>query len=423
MDILELTKKIISFKSTSYNELELANFISGILSENNIDHILDEYSPSKYAKTSQILNNTANVYIEAGCGPKTLILYSHIDVVDGRPELFEPETKDGRLYGRGTVDMKSALAGLLFVLINDYKFLKNSPNRIIFAFISDEETSATGIKRFVEWLKDRNCQNLWCVLMEPTEDFTLVQKGGKGYAFLNLEGKMKDVVTTIKKIYYARSKILSAYPDLNDGFGPPTLEITKIHTKKTIEKPALITAQGKTAHASQPLNGINAVEIAINKCPELGFIITHENDGPNSIPSSAYYYCGSGLYGNAQTTAFVDMRTNLYASKDYALFKEVLSLVHPDIKITIRDKGHAFLIKDPQIVDICTQNQGFDIKETIAVGGSDAPYLLELTDNVIPGFGPGENKFMHTADESIDLDVLFKTPEVIRQIIRNFSGN
>lgn len=420
-DLLELTKKLISFKSTSYNELELMQYLSCLLKKNNIKHVFDEYSPIDYTKTSLNIGRTANIYVQAGSGKRTLIFYSHTDVVDGNPSLFKPVLKDNKLYGRGASDMKSALAGLLYVLLNNYDLLNNLPVSIIFAFISDEETSATGIKRFVDWIKAEKVKGPHIILMEPTEDFSLINKGGKGYIFLNLEGRMQEVIRSLKKIYRAKNKILSKYPDPSGEFGYPTCQITKVSlTSGSIDKEKLKIIEGKTCHASQPDMGVNAIEEAFDKFRGINFLITNERESPNSIPSLAFFAVNDTRFSNLECIANIDIRTNPAADRAGAILKDVRLLISKKVKVSIRDTGPAFVLKKRHLIDICVKGHPFNIKEVISTGGSDAPYLFEITENIIPGFGPGKNKLIHADNEYIDLDVLESTPQVIKRIINNF---
>ena len=51
-------------------------------------------------------NKPAIVYSLRGNKHAKLVLNAHVDVVPARPDQFEPFIKDGRIYGRGTQDMK-----------------------------------------------------------------------------------------------------------------------------------------------------------------------------------------------------------------------------------------------------------------------------------------------------------------------------
>jgi succinyl-diaminopimelate desuccinylase len=66
-----------------------------------------------------------------------LMLNAHLDVVPARSEQFRPEIRDGRMYGRGSQDMKGSGAVLLR-LMKDLAAL-DAPPDVGFMFVSDEE--------------------------------------------------------------------------------------------------------------------------------------------------------------------------------------------------------------------------------------------------------------------------------------------
>lgn len=66
-----------------------------------------------------------------------VMLNAHLDVVPGRPEQYRPEVRDGRVYGRGSQDMKGSGAVLLR-LLKDLAALPAPPD-VGFMFVSDEE--------------------------------------------------------------------------------------------------------------------------------------------------------------------------------------------------------------------------------------------------------------------------------------------
>ncbi|MBK9711094.1 MAG: M20/M25/M40 family metallo-hydrolase [Kouleothrix sp.] len=66
-----------------------------------------------------------------------VMLNAHLDVVPARPEQFSASVRDGRIYGRGSQDMKGSGAVLLR-LLKDLAALPQPPD-VGFMFVSDEE--------------------------------------------------------------------------------------------------------------------------------------------------------------------------------------------------------------------------------------------------------------------------------------------
>jgi len=102
-----------------------------------------------------------------------VMLNAHLDVVPGRPEQFQPEVRDGRIYGRASQDMKGSGAVLLR-LIKDLAALPTPPD-VGFMFVSDEEIggeNGSGELLRAGW----NCG--FFLAAEPTDlDICFAQKG------------------------------------------------------------------------------------------------------------------------------------------------------------------------------------------------------------------------------------------------------
>ncbi len=421
-EILDIAKEIISIKSTPYHELEVVNYISNLLHKENIPHVFDEFNPGDYTNPPRKdLPKTANIYVELGSGNETLILYAHTDVVDAKQDLFKPFMKDGKLYGRGASDMKSSVAGLLHFLLNNYEKIKNKNKRILFSFIADEETSATGTKRFIEWIKSKAIKNISCILMEPTDNFTKLENGGKGYCFLDIEGNMIDIIDSFKRIKQSKDQILAKYPDKGDGFNAPTVELTKISCSEIIKDTNIKFVEGKPNHASRPYeNGaVNALELALKQNENISYIITRDSEGPNTLPGKAFFITNNSKYHNLHCKAHIDIRTNLAADKKDAIIQDITNLISKNLKVNVRDKGNAYKTTDNQLIALCEKASGEKIKILLATGGSDAPYFLEITDKIVI-FGPGTKKVIHTEEEFIEITALEKTPQIIKNIVNEY---
>ncbi len=92
--------------------------------------------------------------IEGGQPGPTLLFEGHTDVVtEGDPgtwtvDPFGAEIVDGRLYGRGSADMKSGVAAMLFAA-KEVADAGPFPGRIVLAALVDEEGMMLGAKHFV----------------------------------------------------------------------------------------------------------------------------------------------------------------------------------------------------------------------------------------------------------------------------------
>jgi acetylornithine deacetylase len=99
------------------------------------------------------------------------MLSGHTDVVpvDGQPwdtDPFHISQSNGKLYGRGTADMKSFLA---IVMALAPEFLKRGPQiPIHLAFSYDEEVGCIGARGLVEMLKAQKHPPYACIVGEPT---------------------------------------------------------------------------------------------------------------------------------------------------------------------------------------------------------------------------------------------------------------
>jgi acetylornithine deacetylase len=115
----------------------------------------------------------ANLFATVGSGkPAGLILSGHTDTVpwDGQDWRFDPlgaAIEDGKLYGRGSADMKSFIA---IALSQAKAYLEaDLPYAIHYALSFDEEVGCFGVKELIADMKDAGIAPLACIVGEPTE--------------------------------------------------------------------------------------------------------------------------------------------------------------------------------------------------------------------------------------------------------------
>ena len=147
-----------------------------------------------------------NVHTVIGKGRPTLLLNSHLDTVPANPSWtlnpFKPKRVGDRLYGLGSSDAKASVAAMLSSLPEIARIAKQRGGRVVFAATCEEETGGKGLGTLLPRLGRLDA----AVIGEPTACDPYV--GQRGMVILRM------------------------------------------------------TAMGRSAHASRPQRGVNALEIA-----------------------------------------------------------------------------------------------------------------------------------------------------------------
>ncbi|WP_445361365.1 succinyl-diaminopimelate desuccinylase [Microbulbifer sp. EKSA005] len=126
-----------------------------------------------------------------------LAFAGHTDVVPTGPEEnwscppFEPEIRDGFLYGRGAADMKGSLAAMVVACEEFVAAHPDHSGRIAFLITSDEEGPATnGTVKVVEWLEEQREKIDCCIVGEPSSSERvgdIIKNGRRGSLGLELK--------------------------------------------------------------------------------------------------------------------------------------------------------------------------------------------------------------------------------------------
>jgi len=180
---LDLIKTLIAFDTTSReSNLELIVFIQEYLTGHGVDSML----------VHNEAGTKANLYATIGDTDKGGVMLSgHTDVVpvDGQnwdTDPFQVSEKDGKLFGRGTADMKSFIAVVLaFVPEFAARRLKTS---IHLAFSYDEEIGCIGVRRLIEKIQGMPIKPLMCIVGEPTSMQVITGHKGKRSFVANVRG-------------------------------------------------------------------------------------------------------------------------------------------------------------------------------------------------------------------------------------------
>src|SRR6202041_956286 len=159
-----ILRQLVSFDSTSrHSNLPLIEWVAN-------------YLHSRGARVELVYNDSkSKANLLASIGPDRaggVVLSGHTDVVpvDGQEWTSDPFAlveRDGRLYGRGSSDMKGFIAGSLAALEN-WKSMKLL-RPLHFAFSYDEEIGCFGAHSLVERIVDRIPKPAFAIIGEPTD--------------------------------------------------------------------------------------------------------------------------------------------------------------------------------------------------------------------------------------------------------------
>jgi succinyl-diaminopimelate desuccinylase len=364
----DLLKKLICAESTAVTgEAAAAGVIAADFAKSGIKADVETWN-----------NNRANVVAHiASDGSKGAILFAcHIDVVpaEGKwqyPPFGAVET-DGKIYGRGSTDMKGGTAATVAAIRRVVESGVKLRGDIIFVGCAGEETDSAGAERFMHNYKIPELTGV--VIPEPT-----------GF----------DIVTAHRGLLWLE-----------------------------------ITTRGRAAHSSTPHLGVNAITAMRMVQNELdNFKIDYT---PNELLGHCSMSVNTICGGNApnivpdKCVLGVDIRTvpgQNYRKiiddlkKLFAALKSQNPQFDADVAITRKSASLQTDNRSAFVRDFCS---AVGIGKTCAVGyTTDGPYFTPFGVPVVI-FGPGDPHICHQPDEYIQISDLEKGADYFEKIIRYF---
>ncbi len=160
------------------NTLEAAKHITDFLDKHDV--------PYRLVAPNEIMPNIVGTF-EGGDAGKHLVLNGHIDVfpVSDDPQSegwttdpWSGELKDGKIYGRGSADMKCGTSASIWTYVLLSRIKDNLKGKLTLTCVSDEETFGPWGAR---WLMDNEPEVLGdcCLNGEPSSPFS-IRYGEKG---------------------------------------------------------------------------------------------------------------------------------------------------------------------------------------------------------------------------------------------------
>ena len=228
MNVVDLLLKLLSFESLTPDDAGSLKFI---------EDYLDGYEAIYFNK-----EGVKNLFLTKKFSEgEHLCFAGHVDVVPAgsswETNPFVPVIKEGRIYARGTQDMKSGVAAFVQTLKNTTDF----KGRLSVLLTSDEEGDAEfGTVIMLEHLKTLNLLPDYCIVAEPTCETTFgdaikIGRRGSINGYLTIQGRQGHAAYPEKAInpVHQLAPLLTQIAGVNldegdDDFAPSQMVITDI---------------------------------------------------------------------------------------------------------------------------------------------------------------------------------------------------
>lgn len=228
-EVLQIVQKLVKTESHwAFNEREkpIANVLKTLFAEEGIDVYLQD-----------VVDGRQNVIatLKGSGNGKSLMFNGHIDTVPpfGMDSPFEAEVKDGKLYGRGSADMKSGVGTMAYAMIILHRLGIKLKGDLVFAGVIDEDAAGSAGTRH---LVDYGPKTDYAIVGEPTLLHPVTAHKGHDYFEVVLGGKSvhssvpenginailaaADFITKIEKI------LIPEYKNIHHPLaGPPTINV------------------------------------------------------------------------------------------------------------------------------------------------------------------------------------------------------
>lgn len=374
---IQILQHLIQINSVNGNEAAVTDYIKRLFADHGISSTITPYAEGRSNIVAEIGNHKTD---------QVLALAGHLDTVatgdlaDWKFDPFSAHIEGNRLYGRGSADMKSGLAGMIITFLN----------------LADHQDKLNGRLRFIGTVGEEN--------------------GAMGSRDLTKQGIADDISAMVLgeptggNIVYAHNGSLNYH----------------------------VYSQGVGAHSSMPEKGVNAIT---NLIKYVTAEATEFDDAPVSPELGPLVHSVTVFEGGEQVNSIpakAELQGNIRPIPEFdneAVIKRLNETVdrlneEPDVHLTLHvDYSFKPIIsgKDSHLVQLTKQiadaEFGSPVNLQVIHGATDASEYTK-SKNVFPVivYGSGQWYDAHALNESVDLDQFRHVQQVYEQLAQKFLG-
>ena len=345
------------------------------------DMLIERLQAIGFECETMVFDDVTNLWARRGSAAPLLAFAGHTDVVPTGPleqwhsHPFEPEIRDGMLYGRGAADMKSSIAAMVTACERFIEQHADHRGSIALLITSDEEAIAiNGTVRVIETLEARGEKIDWALIGEPSS-----------------QSQVGDVVKNGRR----------------GSIG------------------AKLVINGIQGHVAYPHKVDNPIHRAM---PALHELARHEWDQGNSFfPPTSFQIsninAGTGVHnvvpGHAEVLFNLRYSTEIDAHNIMETTRAILDKHELDYQIDWSISGYPFLTPEGELVNAAQQaimqHAGITPSLETTGGTSDGRFIAPTGAQVLE-LGP-VNESIHKLNEHVSIDDLEQLSNIYESML------
>jgi putative selenium metabolism hydrolase len=373
--LIQFTQDLIRIKSLSGQEEEIIRFIEQKMKSLRYEEV--------------VIDSMGNLLGRIGNGERSILFDSHVDTVEVKDEdkwevaPFSGEIRDGHLYGRGSVDMKSSVAASIYAGAVAQK-LGYSTDKTIYVSctVFEEDCDGENLKHL---FREQNVRPNYVVICEPSEN--KISLGHKGKAQISI-----------------KTHGISAHGSAPEKGVNAIYEMAEIIQR--VEKTNLELAQKEGIRGTLVMSKISSVAASLNAVPSECEVYLDRRIAPGETKEDIRREMDQIIHGKKASWEVGTLQRKSWTGIDihYEPFHEAWKIdpEHELAKACIAAYRESFGKEPAEYV--------FWDFSTNAV----TPVSLGIP---TIGFGPGEDKLAHMRNENCAVDQILDACEFYTNLI------